>query len=210
MIMWPLVNIISLQGALVILEEGEDKGIIRIVDKIQGSKSTIHKVTYHQQAEDSDPGHVMAVSQAQRAGVKLVPGRESQITSQVPCPDLKDHTIENLYTIITTIADQEHYQETTESAQVVIERYQEKDRVVAASEEYLRHQASEEFLSSEKAKKALTATSGLDPYRNSLSSPRQFSQCRCLPIQYGGQMASVPHLRICSRINRILVPLKLI
>jgi len=166
-----LVNIISLLEASVILEEGEeDRGIIRMIDKIQGSKSTIHKVTYHQQAEDLDPGHVMAVSLAPRAVDKPVQGRESQIISLAPCQDPKDLMTENLFTIITTIADQEHYQETIESVQAVIERYQEKTRVVAALEEYIKRQASDEFPNSGRpaaAKKALTATSGLDRCRNS-------------------------------------------
>jgi len=164
-----VVNIISLPEASVILEE-EGRGIIRMIDKIQGSKSTIHKVTYHQQAEDLDPGHDMAVSLAPRAGDKPVLGKGSKIISQAPCQDPKDLMTENLYIIITTIADQEHYQETIESVQAVIERYQEITRVVAASGEFINRQASEEFQSSEKpaaAKKALTATSGLDRCRNS-------------------------------------------
>ena len=106
---------------------------------------------------------------------------------------------------------QEHYQETIESVQAVIERYQERTRVVAASGEFIKRQASEEFPSSERpaaAKKVLTATSGLDRCRNSWLSRRQFFQCRCLPTQYGGRTASVPHLRICSRIKRIPAPLK--
>ena len=71
-----------------------------------GSKSTIHKVTYHQQAEDLDPGHDMAVSLAPRAGDKPVLGKGSKIISLAPCQDPKDLMTENLYIVITTIADQ--------------------------------------------------------------------------------------------------------